>query len=126
MTLRAALLPALGLAAALALSACAARPAPAPPLGATFLPCPGEFLAQNGTRLSPDELLDMAGRADYLLVGEGHKNPCDHQVQATLVKALAESGRPLAIGLEMVARDKQDALDAFARGEIRVDGLEER
>jgi len=96
------------------------------PLDVTFLPNPGEFLAQNGTRLSLDQALALARGADYVLVGEGHKSVCDHRVQAALLRGLAEGERPPAVGLEMVPREFTPRLEAFSRGEIPLDELAER
>lgn len=105
-----------------ALSGCAARVVN-DPLDVVFLPSPGEFLAQNGTRLTLVEAAAMARGADYLLVGEGHKGACDHLVQQALVRVLAEGDRPPAVGLEMVGRDFTLVLEAFLRGEVPLDEL---
>ena len=58
----------------------------------------------------------QALRHDYILLGESHTSACDHRAQAAFIAAmLAEGARP-AIGLEMVPRDGQPALDEFSRG----------
>lgn len=107
----------------MALGACTAKIVH-PPLGVTFLPRPGEFVSGAGERLSFGEVLKLAEGKDYILVGEDHRNGCDHTVQQRLLAGLAESDTPPVVGLEMVAVDMQPVLDRFAAGQIDVDGLE--
>ena len=109
--------------AALVLGGCAKK-IEHPPMDVTFLPQRGDFVSQDGERLSLAEVVDMASSADYVLVGEGHRNACDHNVQQTLLAALAATDRPPAVGLEMVAVDMQPVLDDFAQGLVPVDDLE--
>ncbi len=105
--------------AVLLLSACAAqRTAPQSPMGMDFLPQSGEFITVDGSKAAPGEVLALAKSADYLLLGEGHRNACDHSVQQLLVRELAEGGRPPAVGLEMVGTDLQPVLDRFNSGEL--------
>jgi len=108
----------------LLLSACAARQPQ--PLGVTFVPVSGDFIAKDGTRLTLNQVLDLARDADYVLIGEGHKNVCDHAVQQEILRALASGPNPPALGLEMVADDRQGVLDAFFAGKLTVDDLEQR
>ena len=66
--------------------------------------------------LDPADAARQALRHDYILLGESHTSACDHRAQAAFIAAmLAEGARP-AIGLEMVPRDGQPALDEFSRG----------
>lgn len=112
---------------AIALGGCATRPMPVPasePMDVTFLPEKGDFVSVEGERLSMDDVLLMARDADYILMGEGHKNICDHKMQRFFAEALAESGSSFAVGLEMVAVDKQPVLDDFAEGIVPVKDLE--
>ena len=108
----------------LLLSACAARQPQ--PLGVTFVPVSGDFIAKDGARLTLNQVLDLARDADYVLIGEGHKNVCDHAVQQEILRALASGPNPPALGLEMVADDRQGVLDAFFAGKLTVDDLEQR
>ena len=110
----------------LALLAACAKRLPEAPMPVDFLPCPGDLLAANGTRMDMAEFARIAANYDYILVGEGHRNPCDHAVQRDIVEAMARSGRPLSIGLEMVAVDHQFELDEFAAGRIPLDDLEDQ
>lgn len=101
------------------LSGCTAT-GPHPPVGVTFLPVSGDILAHNGTRSDMATFTAQASESEFVLVGEGHKNPCDHRMQVRLVRQLADAGLDPAIGLEMVAVDKQPVLDRFNAGEIEV------
>lgn len=96
-----------------------------PPLQVTFLPQRGDFVSKSGDRLSLDEIIEMARVADYILVGEGHKNRCDHKVQQTVLSALAALETPPAVGLEMIAVDMQPVLEDFAKGQVEPAALEE-
>lgn len=112
----------LALLAALVLSGCAAvEPRP---LTVTFLPERGEFMDADGARLSFHQTLNMAAGADYVVMGEGHRNGCDHDMQQRVVRGLVRLGRMPAIGLEMVPVDKQPVLDRFMAGEVTPVDLE--
>lgn len=115
---------ALMLITAVALGGCTAKHA-TPPMDVTFLPERGDFVSVEGEKLSLDDIVTLARDADYILLGEGHKNRCDHNIQQRLVAALAEGESPLAVGLEMIAVDKQSVLDDFASGIVPVEDLEE-
>ncbi|QGY39615.1 PDZ domain-containing protein [Pseudodesulfovibrio cashew] len=112
------------LALALALGACA-RHVEHPPLEVTFLPQRGDFLSNGGDQLSLEEITAMAKGKDYILIGEGHTNGCDHNIQQRVLAALAASDAPPAVGLEMVSVDMQPVLNDFCKGQVEVDGLEE-
>jgi len=88
------------------------------------------------SRALPEALLDAAGaplppavfttglaRADYILIGEEHPNPCDHLAQAGLLRRLVAAGIRPAVALEMVPADRQPVLDAFNAGKLAVADL---
>ncbi|MFZ5812270.1 MAG: ChaN family lipoprotein [Thermodesulfobacteriota bacterium] len=83
----------------------------------------GTILDAAGKPLLPLALGDAAARADYILVGETHAAPCDHEAQAAILKALLDAGLRPAIGLEMVDVTRQDILSAFARGKLAAADL---
>lgn len=112
------------LALVMTLGACM-KTVPHPPLDVTFLPDKGDFLSKDGERISMEKITMMAEGKDYILVGESHKNVCDHKVQQRLLAALAASQSPPSIGLEMVAVDMQPILDDFAKGQVEIDALKE-
>lgn len=83
---------------------------------------PGEFFEMDGGVARPMDraaFMEHAQGADYILIGEGHTNRCDHEAQATVLRWLATS-RPSgpAVALEMVGMDRQPELDMFNRGEL--------
>lgn len=101
-------------------------PAPKGPLsGLNFLPRSGDFLSGQGDRISLEQLLSKARGADYILIGESHRNVLDHAVQARIIEALAGTDKPPALGLEMVSVAQQPILTQFEAGRIHLDGIEE-
>ncbi|MBG0791573.1 MAG: ChaN family lipoprotein [Desulfovibrionaceae bacterium] len=113
---------------ALVMGACVKRnvePASQPPLSVTFLPQKGDFVSKYGNPVDFDEIKDIAAGYDYILIGEGHRNPVDHKVQQAVLEALSGNGDGLSLGLEMVAVDKRPVLDDFGKGLVPVDDLAE-
>ncbi len=53
--------------------------------------------------------------ADFVLLGEKHDNPDHHLLQAAMVRALTAAGRRPAIVFEMIAEDRQAAIDRWRR-----------
>lgn len=51
-----------------------------------------------------------------ILVGERHTDPANHKAQLQIIKAISETGLPVAVGLEMFRADSQDALDRWVAG----------
>lgn len=88
----------------------------APPPG-SFFTCPGE------KQLKPGGLLSELKKNRFILIGEGHRNKCDHEVQAGTVKLLAASGERFSIGLEMVNTEMQPVLDRFNSGKLAFKNL---
>ncbi len=97
---------------------------------------PGSFLSYDGSVLSESQLLPRLEGAQFILVGEGHRNPCDHKVQLKILKLLTQiysthtqetagerKGCALILGLEMVSEDKQEILDQFTQGRISLQEL---
>lgn len=66
--------------------------------------------------MDPADAACEALRHDYILLGESHTSACDHRAQAAFVTALLAQGARPAVGLEMVSREGQPALDDFSRG----------
>lgn len=117
--------PCLLFAALLLFSGCARlalppEPALPPP------PSPGALFSANHDRIELEELGRRALFADYVLIGESHTNPCDHQFQKDALVALVQAGLTPGLGLEMAPWSVQDVLDAFNAGQIPLELLEER
>jgi len=85
---------------------------------------PGTLVGQSGQPLSDDLLQAKLSQAGYILIGETHTNPCDHQVQARVIELLQNRGVEVAVGLEMVPAGMQAVLDRFNAGSLGLDELE--
>jgi uncharacterized iron-regulated protein len=86
---------------------------------------PGGLVSGTGQPLEMSGFPHAAGDADFILVGEGHTNACDHEVQASILRSLAKSGMRPTVGLEMVTVDRQPVLDRFHDKEIPLARLAE-
>lgn len=101
---------------------------PAPPrFTAIQLPAPEEIhgvRVSDGAALAVDELLGELTSADVLCVGEQHDDVHHHWAQYLLLNQLIErrnmNGRGVALGLEMVSRSAQPALNRWATGETKA------
>lgn len=116
------------LALVLTMEACVKKPIDVmshPPLSVTFLPQKGDLISKFGNRIEFEKITGIARGYDYILIGEGHRNPVDHKVQQAVLKALSSNGDGLSLGLEMVSVDKQPVLDDFGKGQVPVDDLTE-
>jgi uncharacterized iron-regulated protein len=90
-------------------------------------PVPNPILHTNqGEPISPERMSALVGTADYILLGEGHTNACDHLGQALILRTLAENGDRPVVGLEMVSRDMQPVLDAWNNGTISIADIPSR
>lgn len=113
---------------AAALGGCATSPTPLPHDAAPSA-MPGDFVDAGGRQLLPQTFAQMAAPADFVLLGEGHSNACDHNVQAEALRILDDAAkaagapRPV-IGLEMVPQSRQDVLNRFNAGALTPDTLE--
>ncbi|MFP4212690.1 MAG: ChaN family lipoprotein [Desulfohalobiaceae bacterium] len=85
----------------------------------------GTILEAQGSRVDREQVLRLLEQSDYIILGEGHTNPCDHRVQAEILQLLAGSESDFALGLEMVPSDKQDVLQEFNQGRLGLEELEE-
>jgi uncharacterized iron-regulated protein len=73
----------------------------------------------TGRELTRAELIDLAGRARVLYVGEMHTNMEHHRVQLAMIDELAKRwpGK-IAVGMEMFQRPSQPELDRWVGGEL--------
>jgi uncharacterized iron-regulated protein len=73
----------------------------------------------DGSAATLDDVLDAMAAADVVFVGEQHDDPVGHYLEAALLKQTfmrygqADTARPLALSLEMFARDVQPILDEY-------------
>jgi len=96
----------------------------------SFLPATGELLTHAGDRLTPEAFMQRAKGAAYVLIGESHGNPCDHEAEVRLLNLLAHGptgkGGTLAVGLEMIPAKNSAVLQDFVAGTIAPVDLEKR
>jgi uncharacterized iron-regulated protein len=86
---------------------------------------PWDVLETEGaTLLSFPQMLEKLTLASVVFVGETHTRFQDHEVQLRVVRYLHASTGTLWIGLEMLQRRHQDALDAFIGGVLDEEGLQ--
>ncbi len=97
------------------LLACLAWMAPAAALAHPHL-----LDVQEKVEVAPDVMLDDLRKAQVIFVGELHDNHGHHQAQLSIIDALDNDERPLAIGLEMFRRDSQEDLDVWTSGKISL------
>lgn len=79
------------------------------------LECTAAVAAARGQEA---RLRETAARATVVLLGEIHTSAADHAWQGRTLARLAEGGRPLALGLEMVPAARQPLLSRFAEGRL--------
>ena len=78
----------------------------------------------TGTPTDFTELMSQGlSKADVIVIGEEHDDVLGHRLQREIAKVLIETRPGLVIGLEMLERDKQDAVDAYLSGEMDADTL---
>jgi uncharacterized iron-regulated protein len=76
----------------------------------------------TGRRLDEPAALSRLAAGPVALLGETHDRAADHLWQARVVAGLADRG-DLAVGLEMLPRRAQPALDAWVAGALDEAGL---
>ncbi|RMF83047.1 MAG: PDZ domain-containing protein [Nitrospirae bacterium] len=74
---------------------------------------------RTGRTVDRATLFDHLARQQVVYVGETHDNPDAHRVQFEILQALAARHPDLAVGLEMVPRDRQALLDQWVAGELK-------
>lgn len=98
------------------------RPMPSnsaePPANRTACPAPGEWSGPKGERIAVDRLFQDLSEAEVVLLGESHDRLEHHRWQMHTLAALQAHRPDLVIGLEMLPREAQPALDAWVAGEL--------
>ncbi len=69
--------------------------------------------AGDRTEVTPEELIQDLKSVQVVFIGELHDRFDHHQAQLSIIRALRADKRPLAIGLEMIRKDSQAALDRW-------------
>jgi hypothetical protein len=76
--------------------------------------------------LSQDEVQAQLAKADVVLVGDYHALPGSQRFTAQTLRQIAESGRPVVLGVETVFSRHQHILDEWLAREIEDDEMRER
>jgi uncharacterized iron-regulated protein len=73
----------------------------------------------TGRKLAESELLDLAGPARVIYIGEMHTNMEHHRVQLAVIRALEQRfPGQVAVGMEMFQRPSQPSLDQWSGGTL--------
>ena len=70
----------------------------------------------SGKASSVGDIVWAARGKRFVFLGESHTNPEHHKLQASVIEALAKSGRPVVVGFEMFQRPVQAALNPWTMG----------
>ncbi|MGE5172297.1 MAG: ChaN family lipoprotein [Betaproteobacteria bacterium] len=76
---------------------------------------------REGRNISFARMIEDVKKIDLVFVGEVHDIPDHHLMELEIIRALHESGVPLAIGLEMFRADSQKGLDEWVHGALSLD-----
>lgn len=76
------------------------------------------FDLAQGKPVSEARALDRLGGMRIVLVGEHHNNAEHHRAQLQIIRALHQTGRKVAVGLEMFRSDSRTDLDRWVTGRI--------
>jgi uncharacterized iron-regulated protein len=72
----------------------------------------------DGQTVSLADIVKDLRQSRLVFVGEVHTTQSHHHAQLQTIRALKESGAPVAIGLEMFRRESQSDLDRWVQGEL--------
>lgn len=107
---------------AMALYGCAALPQSTPTAPrlaqSNCVPAATWIAPVDGRERSRAQVLQSAAGGKFALLGELHDNAMHHTWQVDVLSGLYALRQPLVIGLEMMPRSAQPALDAWVRGEL--------
>ncbi|MBB48070.1 MAG: hypothetical protein CMJ33_05925 [Phycisphaerae bacterium] len=88
---------------------------------------PRSLTIHQGDTGAPTAFLDLIALglegADVIVIGEEHDDILGHRLQREIALELIRRRPGLVIGLEMLERDKQEAVDAYMAGEMDAEAL---
>jgi uncharacterized iron-regulated protein len=76
------------------------------------------FDGNTGRALPFKDVVQRCRRADVIVLGEQHGNAICNQLEAQLLYALLDSGRPVTLAMEFFETDTQTSLDAYLAGRL--------
>lgn len=74
----------------------------------------------DGKIISFNQMIEDLKNVSVVFVGEVHDVPEHHQAQLDVIRALHDSDKPLAVGLEMFRAENQSKLDSWVQGKMPV------
>jgi len=80
----------------------------------------GVMRIADGQLIDLGQMLAESRSARYFFLAENHDDAGHHAAQLAIIKGLQQSGRTLAIGLEMFATTSQDKLDQWVAGKLSL------
>ncbi|MBW2464263.1 MAG: ChaN family lipoprotein, partial [Deltaproteobacteria bacterium] len=78
---------------------------------------------ETGREVTFEQMITNLGRARVIYVGEAHDDPAHHRAQRAILAALHGQDPDIALGVEMVQRPFQPALDAWVQSEGHEDDV---
>ena len=72
-----------------------------------------------------ENLVPRLTASRIVLIGEHHDQPGHHRAQLEIIKSMAQTRAPVAVGLEMFRRDSQDILDRWVAGKMKEKNFRE-
>ncbi|MDM8546659.1 ChaN family lipoprotein [Candidatus Venteria ishoeyi] len=77
------------------------------------------FSGQQNLQLTTlNKILPELAQSPVIFIGEHHDQYAHHINQLEIIRFLQQQGKPIAIGMEMFAREAQSVLDAYIAGDI--------
>lgn len=74
----------------------------------------------KNTEITPGDLLKDLRSVQVVFIGELHDHFGHHRAQLTIIDALDNDQKPLAIGLEMFRKDSQETLDRWVDNDLSL------
>jgi uncharacterized iron-regulated protein len=79
------------------------------------------FRVSDKKTISYVQMINDLMQVQIIFVGETHDSEVHHRLQLDIIKALYDSGKPLAVGFEMFTAKSQDILDQWISGNLTQD-----
>lgn len=85
---------------------------------------PGQaFSLPDGKAISQDKLEETVANSRLIIVGESHRHPGHHHIQADILKLMAKGRDPkkIVVGIEWLDHSHAVACDELSKGQITID-----
>ena len=80
---------------------------------------PGQMVSTvDGHEVNAQDIAKSARSKKWVFLGENHATAHHQNLHAAVIKALVDDGRTVFVGMEMMTRPKQSALDAWVQGDL--------